>query len=139
MLETNDPAVYAAFLRGLFEADGSVGNGVPALSTSSNEFANEVRTVLLALGLASTTRETDSGWGGPVFQIRLRNVEHAISFEEVAGFIGNRKAMSLPELEPTQSGNRDRIHLPRSVWDELVPAAHELRNAVVQSLRKSAG
>ncbi|MEI8080371.1 MAG: vitamin B12-dependent ribonucleotide reductase, partial [Actinomycetes bacterium] len=62
--ETNDPAVYAAFLRGLFEADGSVNEGVPALSTASELFAEDVRTLLLGLGLPTTTRETVSGWGG---------------------------------------------------------------------------
>ncbi len=139
LLETNDPAVYGAFVRGLFEADGTVGEGVPSLSTASASFANEVRTLLLSLGLASTTRETVSGWGGAQFQIRLRNLDHALNFEEVAGFIGNRKAMLLPELEPVQTGNRDRVHLPRAVWEELVPTTHELRNVVVNALRKSGG
>ena len=33
--ESNDAAVYAAFLRGLFEADGTVLDGVPSFSTAS--------------------------------------------------------------------------------------------------------
>src|SRR5262249_18596587 len=35
----------------------------------------EIRTLLLALGMASTTRETVSGFGGPIYQVRLRNDE----------------------------------------------------------------
>ena len=136
VLETNDAEVYAAFLRGLFEADGTVVDSVPSLSTANETFAAEIRTVLLALGLATTTRETVSGWGGPIHQIRLRNIEHAIAFDEMIGFIGARKNRLLPELEPAQSGNRDRIHLPREVWDELVPVGHDRRNVVVNSLRK---
>ena len=31
---TNDPAVYAAFLRGLFEADGTVVAGYPSWTTT---------------------------------------------------------------------------------------------------------
>ena len=139
VLETNDPEVYLAFLRGLFEAGGTVLDGVPSVSTSSESFAAEVRTILLALGLATTTRETVSGWGGPVFQVRLRNLDHAIAFDETIGFMGARKNALLPELEPAQSGNRDRIHLPRKVWDELVPVGHERRNVVVTSLRKFGG
>jgi len=73
ILETNDPAIYAAFLRGLFEADGTVSEGVPSVSTASETFAGEVRTMLLSLGFATTTRTTTSGWGGPQYQVRLRN------------------------------------------------------------------
>src|SRR6202007_26794 len=61
ILEANDPAVYGAFLRGLFEADGTVLEGVPSLSTAHESFAAEVRTLLLAMGLATTTREPVSG------------------------------------------------------------------------------
>ncbi|MDN5861618.1 MAG: hypothetical protein L0H84_23700, partial [Pseudonocardia sp.] len=109
VLESNDPAVYAAFVRGLFEAVGTVAEGVPSMSTSSASFAAEVRTVLLVLGMASTTRETTSGWGGPVFQVRLRNLDDALRYEETVGFIGERKGRLLPGLEPAQPGNRDRV------------------------------
>ena len=139
VLETNDVTVYAAFLRSLFEADGTVVDAVPALSTASESFAAEVRTMLLALGVATTTRTTTSGWGGPQFQIRIRNTEHAIAYDEIAGFHSDRKNALLAELDPTQAGNRDRIFLPREVWDELVPVGHERRNAVVNALRKSGG
>ncbi|MGH3301156.1 MAG: adenosylcobalamin-dependent ribonucleoside-diphosphate reductase, partial [Streptosporangiaceae bacterium] len=50
VLESNDEVVYAAFLRGLFEADGTVQNGVPSLSTADAGFAAEIRTLALALG-----------------------------------------------------------------------------------------
>ncbi|WFE67512.1 vitamin B12-dependent ribonucleotide reductase [Micromonospora sp. WMMD714] len=138
LLETNDVTVYAAFLRGLFEADGTVVAGVPSLSTSTEAFAAEVRTLLLTLGMATTTRRTTSGLGSDVWQVRLRNMEHTVGFEEIVGFLGDRKAQQLV-VEPTQTGNRDRIHLPGAVWDLLAPVGHELRNTVVQSLRKTGG
>jgi ribonucleoside-diphosphate reductase alpha chain len=138
ILETNDVSVYAAFLRGLFEADGTVAGGVPSVSTATESFADEVRTLLLSLGLASTTRRTQSGLGGDVWQVRLRNQEHAIGFEEIVGFIGDRKAR-LGVVEPHQTGNRDLVHLPRPVWDLLVPADHELRGTVTQALRRTGG
>ncbi len=114
VLESNDPAIYAAFLSGLFEADGTVAEGVASFSTASASFAAEVRTVLLALGMATTTRQTISGWGGDQFQVRLRNLDHALIFEEVVGFLSDRKNRLQPELEPAQRGNRDRVHLPRA-------------------------
>ncbi len=139
VLETNDADVYAAFLRGLFEADGTVIAGVPSVVTASEVFAGELRTVLLALGFPTTTRETTSGWGGPQFQVRLRNVKHAKEFEDHVGFISARKASAVIETPPTQSGNRDRIHLPREVWEELAPVGHEMHASVQQAAARGRG
>ncbi len=137
--ETNDPYVYAAFLRGVFEAAGTVLEGVPSVSTSSELFGDDIRTLLLALGMVTTTRRTTSGFGGPTFQIRLRNVDQAMIFDEIVGFLSERKARSMVCLEPDGSAKGDRVHLPRQVWDALVPSGHEYRSAVVQSLRRTGG
>jgi ribonucleoside-diphosphate reductase alpha chain len=139
LLETNDGVVYSAFLRGLFEADGTVQSGVPSLSTADEGFAAEVRTLALALGLATTTRQTTSGWGGPIFQVRLRNVDHALRFDERVGFIGSRKCGLTTYLEPAASAKKDYIKLPRRAWDQIVPDGHSSRSAVMQSLYKSNG
>jgi len=138
ILETNDVTVYTAFLRGLFEADGTVIEGVPSVSTSTESFAAEIRTLLLTLGMATTTRRTRSGMGSDIWQVRLRNTDHAIRYEETIGFIGARKAEQIVAA-PQQTGNRDRIHLPRELWDLLVPAGHPMRGAVVQSLARTGG
>ncbi len=139
ILETNNPTVYGAFLRGLFEADGTVLEGVPSLSTAHESFAAEVRTLLLVLGLATSTRKTVSGWGGEIFQVRLRNIDHALNFDEFVGFIGERKSRLMVYLEPSHSAKKDYVFLPKSAWIELVPVGHTARNAVLQSLRKAGG
>ena len=139
VLEANDPAVYSAFLRGLFEADGTVLDGVPSVSTAHESFAAEIRTLLLAIGLATSTRTTVSGWGGPIRQIRLRNVDHALSFSEYVGFIGERKARLATALEPNASAKKDYVFLPDEAWAELVPVGHSARNAVQLSRRKHGG
>jgi ribonucleoside-diphosphate reductase alpha chain len=139
ILEANDPMVYCAFMRGLFEADGTVQDGVPSVSTAHESFAAEIRTLLLTAGLATTTRETVSGWGGPIFQVRLRNVDHALSFSELVGFIGQRKDRLVAVMEPGQSAKKDHVFLPAEVWSELVPVSHPLRNAMMLSLRKHGG
>ncbi|RKS68664.1 ribonucleoside-diphosphate reductase alpha chain [Actinomadura pelletieri DSM 43383] len=139
ILETNDVEVYAGFLRGLFEADGTVTEGVPSLSTASESFAGEIRTLLLALGLATTTRTTVSGFGGDIYQVRLRNLDHALSFDEIVGFIGERKARLMAALEPGRSAKNDYVVLSRTDWDEIVPVGHPLRAAVLQSIRKNGG
>ena len=74
------------------------------MSTASESFAAEIRTALLALGLATTTRKTRSGWGGPIFQVRLRNLDHALNFDEIVGFIGERKSKLMAFLEPESVG-----------------------------------
>jgi ribonucleoside-diphosphate reductase alpha chain len=139
ILEANNPVVYSAFLRGLFEADGTVLDGVPSLSTAHESFAAEIRTLLLTQGLATTTRQTVSGWGGAIFQVRLRNVDHALNFSELIGFIGQRKDRLVAELEPGQSAKKDYVFLPAEVWAELIPADHPARNAMMLSLRKHGG
>ena len=139
ILEANDPAVNSGFLRGLFEADGTVDEGIPSLSIADESFAAEVRTLLLATGLATTTRRTVSGWGGPIYQVRLRNVDHALEFGERIGFISERKSRLLAFLEPARSAKKDYVFLPQQVWMELVSPEHWARNAAVQSLRKHGG
>ncbi len=139
VLETNDASTYAAFARGLFEADGTVLDRVPSFATSSESFAAEMRTLMLALGLVTTTRETVSGFGGLIHQVRLRNLDHALRFDELVGFMGSRKNALVAEVESPQAGNRDRIFLPRSVWDEVVPVGSTHRSVLVSSLGKSGG
>src|SRR5262249_14950634 len=63
ILYTNDRKCYAAFLRGLFEADGTVTSGSPAFSTAHGEFSQQVKTMLLALGFPTSTKLDLSGWG----------------------------------------------------------------------------
>ncbi|GAA1006893.1 hypothetical protein Aple_066950 [Acrocarpospora pleiomorpha] len=139
ILETNDAVIYAAFLRGLFEADGTVLEGVPSVSTASESFADEIRTLLLSLGFVTTTRKTVSGFGGDIFQVRLRNLDHALNYDEIIGFIGERKAKLLAFLEPGSSAKKDHVFLPREVWEELVPKGHGSREAVLQSIRRTGG
>ena len=136
--ETNDREVYAAFLRGLFEADGTVAGGVPSVSTSSRSFAADVQVLMLALALPTTMRETVSGFGEAQFQLRVRNLEHAVMYGESVGFLSERKAR-LVATEATQTGNRDLVLLAHEVWEELVPAGHALRSEVLQNLRRTGG
>ncbi len=139
ILEANDPVVYAAFLRGLFEADGTVLDGVPSVSTAHAAFAHEIQSMLLALGLAATTRQTTSGWGGDILQVRLRNVDHALNFGEIIGFIGERKSRFMVSLEPTSSAKKDLVFLPAQVWKDIAPTGHPKHATVMQSLRKTGG
>ncbi len=139
ILETNDPSVYAAFMRGLFEADGTVLQGVPSVTTASPTFADDIRTVLLTLGYPTTTRTTVSGFGGPIQQVRVRNVHHAYRFGIQVGFMSGRKSALVAAGLTPQSGNCDRIQLPEHVWQELAPVGTPLRGLVQQAAVRARG
>ena len=63
-----------------------------ALSTASESFAAEVRTVLLALGHRHHHPADGQRLGAATSdQVRLRNLDHAMAFDEIVGFIGERK------------------------------------------------
>jgi ribonucleoside-diphosphate reductase alpha chain len=105
--ETNDKAVYAAFVRGLFEADGTVANGVPSVSTSSRSFASE-RPVSSRLALPRQVRDR-SGFGGarsssagPQPRARVMYARRRLPQRRKAAWCHRR----------TQTGNRDRCSCP---------------------------
>ncbi len=92
VLASNDPAVYGAFLRGLFEAGGSATQGVAHLATANASLADDVRTILLQLGVpTSTTIDQSGGDQSDLHVVRVRNAVYARQFMERVGFIGQRK------------------------------------------------
>lgn len=50
LIRQSPPAVVGAFLRGLFEADGSLSHGYPQLLSTSETLVREVATLLIGLG-----------------------------------------------------------------------------------------
>lgn len=134
ILESQDEFVIGAFLRGLFEADGTVTYGGPCLATVDLGLADQVRTTLLALGIATTTAQTTSGRGSSMQVIRTRNVDHAATFMTSVGFIGARKS-ALVQVRSSQTAKRDLIHLPVEQWLEAAPLA--LLPTVRQALRRT--
>ncbi|MBX3730396.1 MAG: intein-containing adenosylcobalamin-dependent ribonucleoside-diphosphate reductase [Candidatus Sumerlaeia bacterium] len=140
VLAANDPVVYGAFLRGLFEADGTVTNGVPHWSGSHREFADEVRTVLLALGIPTMTKQDTSGWGqAPLYVLRMRNQAYNATFNRLVGFIGTRKRDAVVVSEACQTARKDYVYLPAAVIDELVSVDSPQRNAVALARKRHAG
>ena len=68
-----------------------------------------------------------AGAVGRSHQVRVRNVDHASRFHERDRLHGRPQgAPRVRERLSPQSGNRDRILLPRAVWDELAPLGSAL-------------
>jgi ribonucleoside-diphosphate reductase alpha chain len=136
---TNDPTIYAAFIRGLFEADGTVASGTPSFSTAKESFADEVRTLLLILGIPTTTRQCQSGMGGIVEQVRVRNYTYSIKFAETIGFISARKQALLITEKSNDSAKQDRIYISDEEALSLVGIEHGMRHHVTKAVKTGKG
>ena len=88
--------VYAAFLRGLYEADGDTSAGYPTLKNTSLQLVRDVQTMLLALGIPATLSIKDrvggTSWGtSPLATLRTLNASYSARWLEEIGFMGDRK------------------------------------------------
>ncbi|MGI8714169.1 MAG: vitamin B12-dependent ribonucleotide reductase [Solirubrobacteraceae bacterium] len=139
VLHGNDREIYAAFVRGLFEADGNANNGYAYWNTTSEDFSRDVQTVLLTLGFV-TTRNLDHSrdkLGAPCHRLRLLNANSAARFVAEIGFISERKNDALSGLDNPQSARYDHIPITRELVDELAPANDRIRKAALMELSRS--
>jgi ribonucleoside-diphosphate reductase alpha chain len=139
VLHTNDREVYAAFIRGLFEADGTTSNGYVSWSTVTESFSRDVQSLLLALGFV-TTRKIDlpkSNWGmNDRFVLRLLNVAASERYLEEIDFVSRRKAASLWTGDHRQASRHDHVPVTRETLDELAPENDSLRRTMLMSLAR---
>ncbi len=77
LIRQSPPEVVGAYLRGLFEADGTLSHGYPSLMTTSPRLAEEVATLLIGLGCPVKIRSIASGvhrWGhSETYQLSIRS------------------------------------------------------------------
>jgi len=77
LIRQSPPEVVGAYLRGLFEADGTLSHGYPSLMTSSARLVEEVATLLIGLGCPVNIRSIAPGvahYGKlQVFQVRVQS------------------------------------------------------------------
>lgn len=109
VLQTNDPAVYGAFVRGLFEADGTVSSGYVSFTTVSEQFSRDVQAIMLALGFV-TTRKVDApgngSWGSlRRYVLRLLNQSVSRFVAQSVGFISKRKLDLVAPVDHPQAGS----------------------------------
>ena len=137
ILHTNDKEIYYAFLRGLFEADGTVTNGTPSFSSANKEFSQEIKTLLLTLGYPTTTKIDISSWGkSELYVLRLKNISYSMKFIEQIGFISERKTSNVALSRSIQSGKLDYIYLPEDLIEEVVPVGSPHRDLVLLSMQR---
>ncbi len=88
-------AAVAAFLRGLFEADGSVTRGSITLVSTSRQLVQQAQVALLGLGIVATMRQMPAEgkrYGTrALYELRMLNRREAEKFVAQVGFISERK------------------------------------------------
>lgn len=108
---TLSPRCLSAYLRGLFEADGSVineGRGVFFYS-SIHAFARDVQDALFSLGIISRlsdrSGDTPLKVGRSLWELRICGGENKLRFQKLIGFCSERKnyALCTPENSYTKN------------------------------------
>ena len=138
VLHSNDAEVYAAFLRGLYEADGTVTTYYPHWSTTDFDFSYEVQTLLLALGFPTTRKIDITGWGqSELAVLRLLNKSYNAPWLAMIGFIGDRKNAAVRTSWTRQASRADYIPVPREMIDRLAPENDALRRRMLLALARN--
>jgi ribonucleoside-diphosphate reductase alpha chain len=139
ILHSNDRDVYAAFVRGLFEADGNANHGYVYWMSSCEAFSRDVQTLLLTLGFVST-RDIQDSWGrlgGVGYRLRLLNANSAARYVNEISFISERKNEALSIDDHPQAARYDKIPVSRELIDELAPENDRLRRVALLEVRRS--
>jgi len=136
VLHSNDLEVYAAFARGLFEADGTVTTGIPTWTTAAKTFADELQSLLLALGYPTTRKIDVSGRGSELAVLRLLNTSYHSRWLDGIGFLSARKTAKVSRSENRQAARQDHIPFTRALVDRLAPSADPLRRVLLAEIAR---
>jgi ribonucleotide reductase alpha subunit len=132
VLHANDPAVYAAFVRGLFEADGTVNAGYPHWATTSLTFSHDVQALLLALGYPTTRKFDTTGWGqSQLAVLRLLNSAYNGPWLDEIGFLSDRKNAAVGRKASRQAARADKIPVTRALIERVAPGNDRLRRVLL--------
>ena len=134
ILHSNDPAVYRAFLRGLYEADGDNSAGYPTIKNTSLQMLRDCQSLLLALGYPATlaVRDRTDAWGkAPLGNLRILNYSYNERWLEEIGFMGSRKNAGIRSATTGQASRKDYIPVTRALIDRLAPENDRLRKVLL--------
>ncbi|MHB8718591.1 MAG: LAGLIDADG family homing endonuclease [Candidatus Dormibacteria bacterium] len=140
LLATNSAEIYGAFVRGLFEADGTVSSGYVSFTTISRSFSQDVQALLLALGFVTTRKVNAAGGGWSThdrYVLRLLNQADAARFAAEIGFGSARKQALCNGGSHPQAARHDQIPVSRELVTRLTASVDDLRSTMLTSLRRS--
>ena len=125
-----------AFLRGLFEADGSINECYITLSSSSIVLTRQVQTLLLASGMRSklSVGKRKNGFSeNPKYTVRLKTRRDVISFRKKIGFISAKKCKRLDAVKGSLRSHNDYYDCPGAI-DEFYQSSIGLPSSIRQSI-----
>ncbi|GIW70473.1 MAG: hypothetical protein KatS3mg102_0015 [Planctomycetota bacterium] len=140
VLQANDRAVYAALVRGLYEAAGTLEAGGPRWSTTCMELAREVQTLLLALGYpCAWALQPGGGAERPRAVLRLVSGRYVERWSREIGFWGTRQAaLAAAGSDASGAARHDRVPLSRAMVERLAAGQdEELRTELLRALAHS--
>nr|BAL53207.1 ribonucleoside-diphosphate reductase alpha chain [uncultured Chloroflexota bacterium] len=87
VLQTNNADIYAAFLAGLFDADGYLhGEHLPVCVTTDRNFHDQVKTLLLTLNILTTSDVQQTGMSrAKLYRLRVAHTQAAEIFQQKIG------------------------------------------------------
>jgi|CXWL01.1.fsa_nt_gi ribonucleotide reductase alpha subunit len=111
--------IVGAYLRGLFEADGTLTHGYPNLGTSSARLAREVSTLLIGLGCPVQMRTVSAGldrWGdSDTYHIKITSTVGLQAWREKIGCDQRSRFVSAYAWESDQRRESSYV-LPNSAY-----------------------
>jgi len=137
VLHTNDRDTYTAFLRGIYEADGTVTLGYPSWTTTSMSFSHDVQALQLALGFVTTRSFGTSGRGSKLAVLRLLNNESNRRWLDTIGFMSDRKNAAIDTTECPQAARYDHIPVSRVLLDRVAASNDRDRTVALMEFRRS--
>lgn len=123
----------AAFLRGLFDTDGTVcKQGTVSFCTTSEQLGRDVQDMLVAFGILCVRRPRKSASGRPTWTLSIMG-RHAYEFGRVIGFEIKRKQIRIrkpaPSLRCPEGFNGNYYGYPDPIRDAMRRIAHASRTS----------
>ncbi|MBI3652760.1 MAG: adenosylcobalamin-dependent ribonucleoside-diphosphate reductase [Acidobacteria bacterium] len=127
LIRQSPPHIVAAFLRGLFEANGSVSHGYPSLLSSSKRLIDEVAALLIGLGcpVKIDPQTAVQGHYGhqPIWRLRVHSFKGLASWKQKIGCDTRSRFAACANFEPDTT-REISYKLPNAnYWLEPVLAA----------------
>jgi ribonucleoside-diphosphate reductase alpha chain len=130
VLHANDPAVYGAFIRGLFEAAGDDVDGYPTLTSQSGQLVHDVQSLLLALGYPTALQGAE---------LRLLTPSHNTRWLGEIGFMSYRKNDGVSTRPDKKAERQDWIPVTPAMVERLPEADERLRRTLLHQLERGHG
>ncbi|MFA5436157.1 MAG: LAGLIDADG family homing endonuclease [Candidatus Neomarinimicrobiota bacterium] len=132
-LFTKDGGSIAAFLGGLLSTDGGVYRSTVRWNTSSKKLAQQVKHLLLRLGIVGSLGEVTTNIGTSAYTINVMSAEqHEAVLREMGAYISSEHKL-LQLLNNCSKGGLRKRH------NDSIPHSKELEDAILQARERNGG